>query len=80
MQTREQLVDEVMQEIPSQWRRRWCGGEAGPCACLGCVQIGNRRVMAERMLREGSAAAFAQAADLARCALDDPKSFMLEVD
>ena len=34
-----------MQTIPKEWRRRWCGGEQGPCACLGCVQIGNRLIM-----------------------------------
>lgn len=39
-------VDAIMRSVPEQWRERWCGGEAGPCACLGCVQIGNRYVMA----------------------------------
>lgn len=38
-------VDAVMQTIPEGWRTRWCGGEEGPCACMGCVQIGNRLVM-----------------------------------
>lgn len=36
-------VDAVMQTIPAEWRRRWCG--APTCACLGCVQTGNRLVM-----------------------------------
>jgi len=39
-------VDAVMRTIPEQWRTRWCGAEAGACACMGCVQIGNRLVMA----------------------------------
>lgn len=39
-------VDAVMQTIPAEWRTRWCGGENGPCACLGCVQVGNRLIMA----------------------------------
>ncbi len=38
-------VDAVMQTIPEKWRSRWCGGESGPCACMGCVQIGNRLIM-----------------------------------
>lgn len=38
-------VDEVMQSIPAEWRTRWCGGEKGACACMGCVQIGNRLIM-----------------------------------
>ena len=39
-------VNAVMQTIPSEWRTNWCGGEYGPCACLGCVQVGNRLIMA----------------------------------
>lgn len=39
-------VDAVMQSIPENCRTRWCGGENGPCACLGCVQVGNRLIMA----------------------------------
>jgi hypothetical protein len=39
-------VDAVMQTIPTEWRERWCGGEGGPCGCMGCVQIGNRLIMA----------------------------------
>lgn len=39
-------VDAVMQTIPARWRYRWCGGESGACACMGCVQIGNRLIMA----------------------------------
>lgn len=42
-------IDAIMAAIPKQWRRRWCGGERGPCACLGCVQIGNRQVIAEKI-------------------------------
>lgn len=42
-------VDEIMGEIPEAWRTRWCGGERGPCACMGCVQIGNRKVIAEKI-------------------------------
>ncbi len=38
-------VDAIMQTIPEGWRHRWCGGELGPCACMGCVQIGNRLIM-----------------------------------
>ena len=40
-------VNEIMQTIPKEWRHRWCGGEKGACACLGCVQIGNRLIMAK---------------------------------
>ena len=39
-------VNAVMQTIPAEWRTRWCGGEYGACACMGCVQVGNRLVMA----------------------------------
>jgi hypothetical protein len=39
-------TDLIMQTIPEAWRDRWCGGERGPCACAGCVQIGNRSLMA----------------------------------
>lgn len=38
-------IDKIMQTIPEDWRKRWCGGENGPCGCLGCVQIGNRLCM-----------------------------------
>ena len=41
-------VDAIMNSIPKEWRTRWCGGEFGPCACLGCVQIGNRMIMFEK--------------------------------
>jgi hypothetical protein len=27
-----------------------CGGEYGQCACIGCVQIGNRYIMAKETL------------------------------
>jgi hypothetical protein len=40
-------IDEIMLTIPRDWRYRWCGGENGPCACTGCVQIGNRIIMYE---------------------------------
>ena len=40
-------IDAIMQTIPIEWRMRWCGGEYGPCACMGCVQIGNRLIMAK---------------------------------
>lgn len=39
-----------MQAIPEQWRANWCGGEHGACACMGCVQIGNRKVIAEKII------------------------------
>ena len=42
-------IDAIMQTIPEEWRLRWCGGENGPCACLGCVQIGNRLIMAKEV-------------------------------
>jgi hypothetical protein len=42
-------TNRIMQKIPLEWRNRWCGGENGACACLGCVQIGNRAVMAEEL-------------------------------
>jgi hypothetical protein len=38
-------VDAVMQSMPEAWRTRWCGAEGGPCACMGCVQVGNRLIM-----------------------------------
>ena len=38
-------INRIMETIPRAWRQRWCGGEQGPCACMGCVQIGNRLVM-----------------------------------
>jgi hypothetical protein len=42
-------IDAIMQTIPEEWRARWCGGERGMCACLGCVQIGNRLIMVKQM-------------------------------
>lgn len=42
-------IDAIMQTIPEEWRARWCGGENGGCACLGCVQVGNRLVMAKEV-------------------------------
>ena len=47
MDKREAKVDEIMETIPEPWRERWCGAEDGPCACMGCVQIGNRIIMFE---------------------------------
>lgn len=38
-------VNSIMQTIPLEWRNTWCGGENGDCACMGCVQIGNRLIM-----------------------------------
>lgn len=38
-------VDVVMRTMPEEWRYRWCGGERGLCACMGCVQVGNRLAM-----------------------------------
>jgi len=43
-------IDSIMNIIPEEWRGRWCGSEAGPCACLGCVQIGNRFIMFEKLM------------------------------
>lgn len=37
MKTPEQ-VDAIMAKIDEDSRYRWCGGERGPCACIGCVQ------------------------------------------
>lgn len=37
MKTPEQ-VDAIMDRIDEDSRYRWCGGESGPCACIGCVQ------------------------------------------
>lgn len=34
---RESLLNLVMMHIPPSHRYRWCGGEMGPCACMGCV-------------------------------------------
>lgn len=39
-------VDAVMQTVPVKWRARWC--EAEQCACMGCVQVGNRLIMVNR--------------------------------
>lgn len=38
-------INYIMSTIPKEWQNRWCGGERGPCACMGCVQIGNRYIM-----------------------------------
>ena len=38
-------INAIMETIPTEWRDKWCGGENGACACLGCVQIGNRIAM-----------------------------------
>lgn len=46
MKTIEQ-VDAIMAAIPADWRQRWC--MSGLCACLGCVQTGNKRVIAEKI-------------------------------
>ena len=45
----ESQVDTLMQLIPKPFRSRWCGGERGDCACLGCVQIGNRAVIYQKI-------------------------------
>lgn len=50
--TRDEQVDAVMQAIPVRWRTRWCGAETGACACMGCVQTGNRQVIAEKITGE----------------------------
>jgi len=42
-------VDAIMQTISEKYRTRWCGGENGPCACMGCVQVCNRIIMVETM-------------------------------
>lgn len=41
-------VDEIMQQIPADWRYRWCRAQV--CACMGCVQTGNKSVMAKAQL------------------------------
>ncbi len=41
-------INSIMNTIPKDWKNRWCGGESGPCACMGCVQIGNRLIMYEK--------------------------------
>ncbi len=46
-------VDAIMRTIPEDWRNRWCGGEGGPCYCMGCVQIGNRLIMTGRKIFDG---------------------------
>lgn len=46
-------IDEIMQTIPDRWRGHWCNGieqGGGGCACRGCVQIGNRLIMASKHL------------------------------
>jgi hypothetical protein len=43
-------INKIMETIPKEWRHRWCGGENGTCACIGCVQIGNRLIMAKETL------------------------------
>ncbi len=40
-------VDQIMDTIPRPWRFRWCESKA--CACLGCVQIGNRILLAQQL-------------------------------
>jgi len=39
-------INEIMNTIPLEWRKRWC--ESQYCACVGCVQIGNRIIMYEK--------------------------------
>jgi len=46
MKTPEEL-NALMQRIPEKWRKRWCQAEL--CACMGCVQTGNKQIMAEAM-------------------------------
>lgn len=41
----EAQVDYIMAFIPEKSRKRWCGGERGDCACMGCVQISSRELM-----------------------------------
>ena len=43
-------VNAIMLAIPENSRYYWCGGERGPCACLGCVQVCNRVIMYEKTL------------------------------
>lgn len=46
-------INEIMKTIPERWRTHWCKGielEGGGCACRGCVQIGNRLIMASKTL------------------------------
>lgn len=45
-------IDAIMGTIHEANRTRWCGGENGPCACLGCVQVSNRIIMFETANRE----------------------------
>lgn len=35
-----QQIDALMSEIPKAWQTHWC--QSGLCACLGCVQTGNK--------------------------------------
>ncbi len=41
-------INQIMNTIPEKWRNKWCGGENGPCACMGCTQIGNRMIMYQK--------------------------------
>lgn len=41
----EQEIDALMAQVPASWRNRWC--ESKMCACMGCVQVGNRLIMAK---------------------------------
>jgi len=41
-------IKKIMSTIPKEWQEHWCGGEHGMCACMGCVQIGNRMIMYEK--------------------------------
>lgn len=43
-------IDALMQLMPEQYQKRWCGGERGACFCMGCVQILNRKIMWEAMM------------------------------
>jgi hypothetical protein len=38
-------IDRIMSTIPEKWRGYWC--MAKQCACLGCVQTGNKLIMAK---------------------------------
>jgi len=43
-------IDAIMAAIPEQWRARWCSSRL--CACLGCVQTGNKAVIAQKITGE----------------------------
>ena len=42
-------VDAIMAAMPENCRTHWCNRGEAACACIGCVEIGNRAVIIEKI-------------------------------